>query len=196
MKKLFIVMSLFLIGLYATANQPQSDVNVKVSTNNVKVKKAEPSKTSRAIEATKEATDKSVEATKKFTKKAVKATKNATKKSVDATKDFTKKSVDATKDAFENMNPNKPVTLEELQGKSKIKTLKAEKKELKAAYNSRIRDIDAKIKATEKSTILTDVQRQNTIYTLNKEKAEIQAQRDSAIDRYDKRIKELKNSNK
>jgi hypothetical protein len=156
----------------------------------------EQSKTSKAIEATKEATDKSVQATKDFTNKAVKATKKGYRKTVDATKDFTDKTVENTKSAIENMNPNKPVTREELEGKARIKTLKNERKELKAAYNSRIKDIEAKVKSTTKATNISDVERQNKIYTLNKEKAALELQRDAAIEKYNKRIKNLKELNK
>ena len=80
------------------------------------------------------------------TSKAVTATKDAANKTVNATKDFTEKTVDGAKDIINNLNPNKPVTLEELETKSQIRILKNETKGLKSAYNSRIKDIDAKIK--------------------------------------------------
>ncbi len=184
MKKLLFILASSLIVLCSVQSISFADGADKTTT--------EPSKTSKAIEATKEATDKAVKATKKATNKAVKATKKATKKSVKATKDFTNKTVENTKDAFENMNPNKPVTREDLEGKAKIKTLKNERKELKAAFNSRIKDIDAKVKLAEKSTTMSDAQRQNKVYTLNREKADLILQRDSALKKYDARINEAK----
>ena len=192
MKKILFILaiSIFFINAFAVesmANQPQPIVSVEVPTESITSKSntvAEQSKTSKAIEATKEATDKSVKATKDFTNKAVKATKKGYKKTVKATKDFTGKTVENTKDALENMNPNKPVTLEDLEDKARIKTLKNEKKELRAAYNSRIKDINAKVKATSKATNISDVQKQNKIYTLNKEKADLILQRDAAMEKY------------
>ncbi len=222
-----IMINIYISNAFANEQQPIVSVEVPATTTVVKTKPQEPSKTSKAIEATKDATKKSVDATKDFTGKAVDATKDATRKSVDATKDFTEKAVDATKDftnkavkatkdatkksvdatktftnktventkeAFENINPNKPVTLESLQGEANIKKLKNEKKELKAAYNSRIKDINAKIKATEKATNINDVQKQNKIYLLNKEKNELILQRNSITEKYDKKIKDLKNN--
>ena len=193
MKKILFILavSLFVSSISfieVQANQPEPQAVVSVEVKDGKVD----SKTSKAVEATKEATDKAVKATKKGYNKTVKATKkgyNKTveatkkgyKKTVSATKDFTGKTVENTKEAFENINPNKPVTLEDLEGKAKVKTLKNERKELKSAYNSRIKDINAKIKLTEKSTSMSDVQRQNKIYTLNKEKADLILQRDAAV---------------
>ena len=189
MKKILfiLVVSLFVcsvssIDVQANQAQPQPVVSVEVKEGKVD------SKTSKAVEATKEATDKAVNATKKGYKKTVEATKKGYKKTVSATKDFTGKTVENTKEAFENINPNKPVTLEDLEGKAKVKTLKNERKELKSAYNSRIKDINAKIKLTEKSTTMSDVQRQNKVYTLNKEKADLILQRDAAIKKYDSKI--------
>ena len=131
-------------------------------------------------------------ATKKAANKTVSATKGATKKTVDATKDFTEKTVDGAKDIFNNLNPNKPVTLEELETKSQIRILKNERKGLKSAYNSRIKDIDAKIKATENATNLSTTQKQNRVHTLNKEKLDLINKRDTAMEKYDKRIKAVK----
>lgn len=148
--------------------------------------------TSKAVTATKKATKKTVEATKSFTNKTVEGTKDVTKKSVEATKNFTNKTVEGTKDAIDNLNPNKPVTLEGLETKAEIKTLKSERNELKSAYNSRIKDINAKIKATEKSTTLSDVQRQSKIYSLNKEKADLVDKRDKMVERYNDEIELIK----
>ena len=148
--------------------------------------------TDKAVKSTKEATKKTVDATKDFTDKAVKSTKDATKKTVDATKDFTDKAVENTKEILDNINPNRPVTLEGLEAKSEIKILKGERDELKAAYNSRIKDINAKIKAAQKATTLSDVQRQSKIYTLNKEKSELIDKRDKMIERYNDEIDLIK----
>ena len=148
--------------------------------------------TGKAVQSTKDATKKTVDATKDFTDKAVQSTKDATKKTVDATKDFTNKTVENTKEILETINPNRPITLEGLEAKSEIKTLKNERNELKAAYNSRIKDINAKIKAAEKSTVISDVQRQSKIYTLNKEKTELINKRDKMIERYNDEIELIK----
>lgn len=191
-----VLCSLSSVFVNAETAQPTSMVSVEIPTSSVdkKLKQSKTeSKTSKAIEATKEATDKTVEATKKGYKKTVEATKKGYKKTVKATKEFTNKTVESTKDAFENMNPNKPVTIDDLQGKAKVKTLKNEKKELKAAFNSRIKDIDAKVKLAEKSTTMSDAQRQNTVYVLNKEKADLILQRDTAMKKYDSKIKAAKN---
>ncbi len=155
--------------------------------------------TGKTVNATKKATDKTVKSTKKFTDKTVDVTKKATdktvkatKKATESTKEFTEKTIDETKDFIDNINPNKPVTVEGLEKKSAIKTLKNERNELKAAYNSRIKDIDAKIKLTEISTDMTQAQRQNRIYNLNKEKQEIINARESAIEKYNSQIKKLR----
>ena len=63
---------------------------------------------------------------------------------------------------------------------------------MKSAYNSRIKDINAKKKAAEKSTTLSDVQRQSKIYSLNKEKAELAEKRDKMIERYNDEIELIK----
>ena len=131
-------------------------------------------------------------AEKESTPKAVQAVKSATNKTVKATKKGYNKTVDGTKNVIDNLNPNKPVTLSELETKAEIRTLKNEKKGIKSAYNSRIKDINAKIKAAEASTTLSETQKQNKIYTLTKEKDELISKRDAAIFKYDSRIKELK----
>ena len=173
----------------------------------VRYEKESPSTTEKAINATKDATDKTVkatkkatkktdEATKKATKKTIEATKNATDKTVEATKNFTDKTVEETKDFVENLNPNREVTAEGLENEATIKTLKNERNELKAAYNSRIKDINARIKSTEKSTKLSDVQKQSQIYSLNKQKKELISQRDKAVEKYNHRIELQKQKNK
>lgn len=152
--------------------------------------------TKKTIEATKDVTDKTVKATKKATKKTIKATKNATDKTVEATKNFTDKTVEETKDFVESINPNREITAEGLEKEAAIKTLKNERNELKAAYNSRIKDIDARIKATEKSTTISDVEKQSKVYTLNKQKKELISQRDKAVERYNHKIELQKKNNK
>ncbi len=216
MKKILLT-SLFALmagtfSLTAEAKEAEPIVTIEIpassiETIDVKYDKPQTSKTSKMFETTKDATDKTISATKKTTKKAVKSTKDITdktvnatksgyKKTVDATKEFTDKTVEGAKEALDNINPNKPVTLEELQYESQIKILKNERKGLKSAYNSRIKDVNAKLKAAEKSTILTSVQKQNKVYTLNKEKYELIKQRDAAIQKYDKKIAEIKLKNK
>lgn len=206
---------------YAETTQPMVTIEIPASSVDkidVKYEKEKESKTNKAVEATKDFTDKtvkatkkgyhkSVEATKDFTDKTVKATKKGYKKTVDstkkgyhksveATKEFTDKTIDSTKDAFENLNPNKTVTLEELEIEAAIKTLKNEKKEKKNAYKSRLKDINAQIKAAEYSTTITEVQRQNKIYTLNREKEALENQLDLAMLEYDNKINQLKLKNK
>lgn len=192
MKKIIfgIVISAFFINYYidevkaaepvVTIEIPASEVN-SIDVKYEKPKTTTPSKTSKAMTATKDAADKTVSATKK-----------ATQKTVTATKDFTEKTVDGAKDVINNLNPNKPVTLEELENESQIRILKNERKGLKSAYNSRIKDLDAKIKAAEKSTTLSSTQKQNTVHSLNKEKINLINQRDKAIEKYDKRIEAVK----
>ena len=221
MKKILFSLAILALfaGLNSISNAQEPVVTIEIpasqiSTIDVNYEKKTPSKTEKALDATKEATDKTVKATKdatkktvdatkkvtkktvdstkEFTDKTVKATKDVTKKTVEATKEFTNKTVEGTKDAIENLNPNKPVTLEGLETKAEIKTLKSERNELKSAYNSRIKDINAKRKAAEKSTTLSDVQRQSKIYSLNKEKAELAEKRDKMIERYNDEIELIK----
>lgn len=170
-----------------------------IETIDVKYQKVEPTPTTKAIDATKKATDKTVTATKQATNKTVKATKDVTQKTVEATKKATNKTVtatknikdktvDGTKEIIDNLNPNKPVTVEGLEKEAALKTLKNEKKELTAAYNSRIKDVKAKIKATENSTVLSDVDRQYQIHSLNKQKQTLEEERDLAIEKYNNKI--------
>ena len=175
-------------------------------------KEQQPSKTSKALESTKAFTDKSVKATKKGYHKAIKATKKGYNKTVETTKDLTDKSVKATKKGYkktvettkdltgeakgviDNLNPDKTVTLGGLEASAAIKNLKDEKQQIKKAYDSRIKDVNAQIKAAEVSTTITEVQRQNKIYTLSKEKESLTEQRNQAIKERDNRIKELRKS--
>lgn len=173
-----------------TATEKAIDATKDATDKTIKATKKATKKT---VDATKDATDKTVKATKKATKKTVEATKEVTDKTVKATKNLKDKTVEGTKELMENLNPNKPVTVESLEQEATLKTLKNEKKELKAAYNSRIKDINAKIKATENSTTISDVQKQNQIYTLNKQKKELIAQRDNTIEKYNTKIEEQKN---
>lgn len=137
---------------------------------------------------------KTADTTKTATDKTVTATKSATTKAVDATKSAANKTVEGTKDIIDNLNPNKSVTLEELETSASVKTLKNERDEIKAAYNSKIKDVNAQIKAAESSTTISDVQRRNKIYTLNKEKTALTEERDKVVLEYNNKIKALKNS--
>ena len=121
MKKILFILavSLFVSSISfieVQANQPEPQAVVSVEVKDGKVD----SKTSKAVEATKEATDKAVKATKDFSKKTVESTKKAYEK----TKEFTSEAIDNTKYTFENLNPNKEVTLEDLKQDAKINTLK------------------------------------------------------------------------
>ena len=93
---------------------------------------------------------------------------------------------------IDNLNPNKPVTLESLEKSATIKTLKIERDTKKAAYNSKIKDIKAQIKAAEYSTTLSEVERQNKIYMLNKEKEALTEQRDLEVKEYNNKIDEIR----
>ena len=216
MKKTLLVLTiiLYIIGFSTINANAESEPTVKIEIPaasvdkiDVKYEKESPSATEKAINATKDATDKTLKATKKATKrtievtkdatdKTVKATKKATKKTIKATKDVTNKTVEETKDFVENLNPNREVTAEGLENEATIRTLKNERNELKAAYNSRIKDINARIKATEKSTKLSDVQKQSQIYSLNKQKKDLISQRDKAVERYNHKIDLQKQKNK
>lgn len=216
MKKTLLILTIVLstTGFFGfkVCAEPEPTVKIEIPASSVdkidvKYEKESPSAKEKAINATKDATDKTVKATKKATKKTievtkdatdktVKATKKATKKTVEATKNFTDKTVEETKDFVENLNPNREVTAEGLENEATIKTLKNERNELKAAYNSRIKDINARIKSTERSTTISDVQKQNQIYSLNKQKKELISQRDKAIEKYNHKIELQKQKNK
>lgn len=178
------------------ATKEATDKTIK-ATKDVTKKTVDKTKTvtDKTVTATKKATKKTVSATKDVTDKTVKATKDVTQKTIQTTKDVTDKTIDGAKDVIDNLNPNKPVTLEELETSASIKTLKNQRNEIKSAYNSRIKDINAQIKAAEASTTITDVQRQNKIYTLNKEKSALIEQRDKEIKNYNNKIAELKAKN-
>ncbi len=135
---------------------------------------------------------KALETTKVTAKKTVNTTKKATNKAIQATKEAAQKTADNTKDLIETINPNKPVTKEELEYSANLKTLKNEKKQLDSAYKSRIKDIDAKIKATQDYTDLTEVQKQNRVYLLQKQKAQLDKERLDYINKYNKQIEKAK----
>ena len=191
MKKLLftLIFCAFFINVYNSEAQAKEEVvTIEIPASEIDtidVKYEKPKQTSSK-------TTEAMNATKKAANKTVSATKDATKKTVDATKDFTEKTVDGAKDIINNLNPNKPVTLEELETKSQIRILKNERKGLKSAYNSRIKDIDAKIKATENATNLSTVQKQTRVHSLNKEKLDLINKRDSAMEKYDKKIEAVK----
>ena len=225
MKKnlLMLITLISLCSLKAFA-QEENMVQIEIPASNIEtidVKyEKEDSTTTKAIDATKDATKKTVEGTKNITQKTVDGTKKLTKKTVKATKNLTEKTYSKdyyleqykmlskedmavlflgkvnTKKVIDNLNPNKPITFEKLQSESDIKIIKVEKKQKKAAYNSRIKDINAQIKATEQSTILSETQKQNKIYKLNKEKAALIYQRDKEINNYNLRIERIKENNK
>ncbi len=148
--------------------------------------------TEKTVTGTKKVAKKSAETTKQTTNKAVKATKETTSKAVTATKNAAQKTVDNTKDVIDNINPNKPVTKAGLEADANIKTLKNEKKELKSAYNSRIKDVDAKINAVQNYSDLTEVQKQNKVYSLQKEKAALEKEKDEYMEKYDTKIETAK----
>lgn len=189
---------------------PASEINkinvnytTQSQTNTAKVFENTKATTKKAVDNTKEFTDKTIKTTKNAatksakdtktaTNKAITTTKSATNKAVTATKNATQKTVDGTKDIIDNINPNKPVTKAGLEAEATIKTLKNERNQIKSAYNSRIKDINAKIKATENSTAINDTQRQSRIYSLNKEKAALVNERNEYVEKYNKRIEAAK----
>ena len=180
MKKSLLILAIFslFIGVNAfaeTAPTPKAVVKTEVSAEKNTFK-----------ENVQETTDKAVKATKDFSKKTVESTKKAYEK----TKEFTSEAIDNTKYTFENLNPNKEVTLEDLKQDAKINTLKDERKELKAAFNSRIKDTKAKIKITEQSVQLSDVQRREKVYSLQKDLADLEKQKKDILAKYDAKIKE------
>ena len=136
--------------------------------------------------------DKLEEKTSSVADKAIEATKSAAKKTAEGTKNITIKTVESTIDFLEDISMSGDVTVENLEKQASIKKLKYEKRALKSEYNSRIKDIKAKMKATEKSTMISDVQRQNKIYQYEKQILDLEQKRDSAMKKYDARIKDLK----
>lgn len=181
---------------YEKNNNPSAVTKAKEATKEATDKTIQVTKdvTKKTVNKTKDVTDKTVQATKKATKKTVDVTKDATKKTIQTTKDVTDKTIDGAKDVIDNLNPNKQVSLEELETSASIKTLKNQRNEIKSAYNSRIKDINAQIKAAENSTTITDVQKQNKIYTLNKEKIALIEQRNKEVNTYNEKISKLKNN--
>lgn len=131
-------------------------------------------------------------ATKNAAKKAALATKQATKKTADTTKSVTKKTIDGTKDVIDNVNPAKTYTKEELEESAAIKKLKDEKKEINSAYDSRIKDVKAKIKSTENNSSLSEYQRRNKVYKLNKELENLEKERDNYIKEYNSKIEQAR----
>jgi len=216
MKKTTFIFSAAIIALcfttylaFADSNEEMITITVpasEIKSIDVKYKGDEPSKADKAIETSKEIKDKTVKATKKTlkktksytdktisetkstTQKTVEAAKNAAQKTVDKTKEIKDKTVDSTKEFVDNLNPNKVLTAEELETEATVRTLKNEKNELKSAYNSRIKDLNAQIKAAEVSTTLSDVERQNKIHTLEQQKEDLQQQKESAISKYNLKI--------
>ncbi len=213
MKKLFLIFTLCFIssGIFQATFAEDDDLIIKIPASevdkinvNYEVKQEKESSfmdsakdaAKKTVDSTKDLKDKTVTAAKKTKDKTVTSTKEVTNKTVKSTKEFTGKTVDSTKEFIDNINPNKPVTVEELETKSSIKTLKNERNEIKSAYNSRIKDINAKIKAAEASTTITDVQRQNRIYNLNKEKEELVLKRDESVLQYNNKIEKIKTDSK
>ena len=133
---------------------------------------------------------------KESTNKTVQKTKSVTNKTVNKTKEITNKTVDNTKDIIDELNPNKPMTLESIETRANIKTLKIERDAKKATYNSKIKDLNAQVKAAQYSTTLTEVQRQDKIHTLNKQKKELTTKRDTMIKEYNAKITEIRNKGK
>lgn len=180
---------------YTTQSQSQTNTAKVFENTKATTKKAVDNTkefTDKTIKTTKNAATKSAKDTKTATNKAITTTKSATNKAVTATKNATQKTVDGTKDIIDNINPNKPVTKAGLEAEATIKTLKNERNQIKSAYNSRIKDINAKIKATENSTAINDTQRQSRIYSLNKEKAALVNERNEYVEKYNKRIEAAK----
>ena len=171
-----------------------AEKKVAASTKSVadKTVKSTKSVAEKTAQGTKKGVDKSVQGSKNFADKTVEATKNAAKKTAESTKSFTDKAVDNTKEFIDDFPPGREITLEGLEKEASIKTLKNERNELKSAYNSRIKDINAKIKATQQSTLINDVQRHDRIYNLNKQKSELEQERDTAVAKYNAKISEIK----
>ncbi len=172
-----------------TTNTAASETKSLENRTIIAAKSAE-NKTAKAV---KSAADKTTLKTKQIANKAAKATKEATKKTVESTKNITNKAIDETKEFFDDLPTYKEITTENLEKEAAIKKIKYEKKELKAAYNSRIKDTNAKIKATEKSTLISETERRNRIHLLNMQVSELEKERDTAIKKYDLKLKEIRN---
>lgn len=193
-----ILIAIFLFN-FNCAKAAQEVIKIEVPATvekvDIKYENKSASRTEQSINAVKSATHKTAEDTKNITKKTVAKTKSAAKKTAEGTKTIKDKTVNGTKNIIDDINSQREVTAENLEKQASIKTLKNEQKALKSAYNSRIKDIKAKIKSTEQSTSLSDAQRQNKIYNYEKQIIDLEQQRDSAIKKYDARIKILKNKN-
>ncbi|MBQ3640578.1 hypothetical protein II906_01395 [bacterium] len=191
---------------HKTAEVTKEDTNkVVTGTKNAAHKTAEVTKNAadKTVTGTKNVAHKTADVTKKDTNKVVTGTKNAAHKTAEVTKNAadktvtgTKNAVKNTKGAIENLNPNREVTLEELEYKAQIKTLKNEKKEIFAAYTSRIKDTKAKINAINNSGTMTEVQKRDAIYELEKEQKSLEEERDNAIKKYNEQIAKIKEENK
>lgn len=197
MKKSLLILSV--LSVVVSANIVMANTNTvpmptapSTSTPSPVIKVDVPAEKNTFKENVQETTDKAVKATKSFSKKTVESTKKAYEK----TKEFTSEAVDNTKYTFENLNPNKEVTINELKQDAQINTLKNERKELKSAYNSRIKDTKAKIEITELSTQLSDVQRRNRVYVLQKDLADLEKEKKDILAKYDAKIKTVQNEMK
>ena len=204
-----LIMGIISLGLISYAKEDTIKIEVpstvekidikyqnKTVSNTEKVSNTAKNKAEKAVENTKLVTDKAVSGTKTLTQKTVETTKSAAKKTAAETKNITNKAIENTKDIIDDINISKEVTFENLEKEASIKKLKNEKKALKSAYNSRIKDTKAKIKQTQQSTIISDVQKQNKIYKYEKQIDDLELQKESAIKKYNARISELKQKNK
>jgi len=120
-----------------------------------------------------------------------KSVKQAAHTTAEKTKNITEKAVSGAEDIAGDMAFSE-VTAESLEKQASIKTLKNEKKALKAAYNSRIKDTKAKLKAVKKSTVISPAVKENKIFGYEKQILELESRRDSAVKKYDARINKLK----
>ncbi len=190
-KILSITLALFLILTFAEISNADTEITKSEPVIKIEIPASEVDRIDVNYE-TQSNSSKALEATKTTAKKTIRTTKKATNKAIQATKEAAQKTADNTKDLFDTINPNKTVTKEDLEYNANIKTLKNEKKELNSAYKSRIKDIDAKIKATQQYSNLTQAQKQNRVYTLQKEKMILEKERLGYINKYDKRIEAAK----
>lgn len=207
-KKLLIIFVLTTIMVLCGNNQSISATQTQETsiTKQVAEKTVDTTKeiTNKAIQGSKNIANKTVKAskstakktgktTKSLANKAAAATKNAAKKTVESTKNITDKAVDGTKDLIDELPVYKEVTVEGLEKEAAIKKIKFEKKEIRAAYNSRIKDTKAKIKAAENSTLINDTEKRNRIHLLTIQTEDLEKERDAALAKYDLKLKEIKN---
>lgn len=122
-----------------------------------------------------------------------KSVKKAAHKTAAGTKNIADKTAGKAEDIVNDITFSE-VSAEELEKQASIKTLKNEKKALKAAYNSRIKDTKAKLKAMKKSTVVSSAVKENQIYRYEKQILELENQRDNAVKKYDARINKIKNN--